>query len=166
MFVEDSLHVHVATFDNVPDSGLMTTITVGVSAHELQQAVSRTAMRQELVTTVDRRYRALPWHEIVMAVAKEMLEKHEALMFGQVLGPRGPLFPEARWCKATALLVGLPAFFDADFAEPELDNDAVIIAELIPITTTEADSIKQFGWTSFLDRVDSGEINVLDLERD
>lgn len=87
-------------------------------------------------------------------------------MLGEVLGPSGPLFPEAEWCKVTALLCAPPAYFDADFAEVEFeDHTAMVFVELIPITTLEASWVSRSGWSRFFDGVNSGEIDIQNLAR-
>lgn len=165
--IEDSLGVRVATFEDVPSSGLTTSITIGVSGHRLQQPLSKRAIRQELMTCVENRYSPLPWHEILLSTGKILLNRHAALMLGEVIGPAGPLFPEATWCRATALICALPAFFTSDFAELEShDGITMVFVELIPITTAEARWVDQYGWSAFFDRVNGGEIDILDLSRE
>ena len=165
VFVDETLGIHVAFFVDKPDTGLLTSITIGLSGHALEQPASGRKIRQELMVCVDRRYRELAWREILLSAAKQILDRHTAVMLGEVMGPAGRLFPEAPWCNATALLVSLPTFFDADFAEVEFDEIPMVFAELIPITTSEAEWIHQFGWSAFFDRINSGEVNILDLDR-
>lgn len=165
LFVEENLGVRVATFADTPEPGLVTSLTLGISGHVLTQPLSGTKIRQELLTCVDAKYRELPWHEVLLATAKVLLERHTAIRLGEVLGPAGALFPEVRWCNATALLCAPPAFFDADFSEPTFDEISMIFAELIPITTSEAEWVQRFGWSAFFDRVNAGEIDILNLRR-
>ena len=161
---EDSVGLKVATFRDTPDKGLMTALTVGLSGHELSQTGAR-KLRQELLVCVDQDYAGLPWAEILFAVGKKVIENHKALLRGEVLGPAGPLFPEATWCNATALICSGPAFFDREFAELTIDNEIIVFVELIPITTLEARAIVQEGWRAFFDQVNDGTINILDLRR-
>jgi hypothetical protein len=102
IFLEETSRVFVATFVDTPASGLDTSITVGLSAHVLDQEASGRPIRQELMSSVDRKYGELPWHEVLPSAGKIVLGRHTA--FKLVLGPAGPLFSEAPWCKATALL--------------------------------------------------------------
>jgi hypothetical protein len=164
--IEETLDVQAARFDNVPSTELVTSITIGVSGHVLRQAMTKTTIRQELMTCVDQRYADLPWHEVLFSAAKIVLARHTAFLLGEVVGPAGPLFPEAPWCTATALLCAPPAFFDSVFSEIELDNGTpMVFVELIPITTAEAKWVKDHGWSMFFEKVNGGEVDIMDLTR-
>lgn len=166
LVIEERLGIRVATFDDMPSPGLVTSVTIGVSGHELKQVVSQRTLRQELMTCVDRKYGDLPWHEVLLSVAKDVVTHHAALMLGEVLGPGGLLFPETQKCTATALLCAPPAFFDDDFSEIELDDrTSMVIVELMPITSEEASWVKRHGWSAFFDRVNSGKIDIMNLSR-
>src|SRR5712691_8664472 len=161
---EETLGVRVFSFVDTPTSGLDTSVTIGLSGHLLDQGGGG-SIRQELVSSVDQKYNELPWHQVLLSAGKILLSQHTAFLLGQVLGPAGPIFPEAPWCKATALLCSPPAFFDSDFDEFEFDGIATVFVELTPITTAEAEWIKRHGWSKFFERVNNGEIDILDLSR-
>lgn len=163
--VEASLGVTVAKFSDVPRKGLVTELTIGLSGRRLEQPRGGRPLRHELLTCVDRAYAGLPWVEVLLAVAKGAIEDSKAFERGQVLGPAGALFPEEPAVSATALLCSSPAFFPPEFGEFECDGEAIVIVELVPITSGEAEWIRQNGWSSFFDRVNSGEVNILDLRR-
>jgi hypothetical protein len=164
LLVEEGLGIRVATFEDTPTPGLVTSITIGLSGHVFDQRSGK-KLRQELMTCVDRRYQDLPWGEVLLSAGKIALSRHTAFMLGEVIGPAGPLFPEAPWCKATALLCSLPAFFDPEFAEIDLGDSPMVFVELIPITSAEAEWVQHHGWSAFFDRVNRGEIDILNLSR-
>jgi hypothetical protein len=161
---EDRLNVGVARFDNVPEQELVTSITVGLSAHRLKQDSGR-EIRQELMFCVDRRYSELLWHEILFAVCKQVVDRGGALSRGEVIGPAGPLFPEASWCRMVAAVCTSPTMFDEAFGETTCGNDTLVVVELVPITGNEAGFVKRLGWSALFDRVNTGHLNIFDLTR-
>lgn len=156
--------LRAATFDDAPEPKLKTILTIGLSGHLLHQQSGRD-IRQELMATFDRRFGSLPWAEVLLAAATVIVQRHTPVQRGEVLGPAGPLFPEAPWCHATALLCTPPSFFGEEFSEPEFEEERIVFVELIPITTEEAEWIGAQGWSKFFDRVNRDEINILDLQR-
>ena len=166
-FKEENLRLNVARFRNVPDNGLSTYISIGMCLHGLKQNVSGIKIRQELLFCVADKYDHLPWHEIIFSVGSKILQDHNAVMLGQVIGPWGPLFPELHISNLTALICSYPAFFDEDFCEIELkkEDGPIVFVELIPITTKEANFISNDGWSAFFEKIDNCEIDILDLER-
>ena len=165
-YKEDTTMTSVAKFIDVPDKGLVTYLTIGLSAHILNQEKSRTRIRQELLVCIDTNYDYLAWEKILFSVASIILKNHNALLLGQVIGPGGLLFPEFPNLKLTSLLCTYPAFFDEEFCEIDHMDDPMVFVELIPISTNEAGYIRKEGWSSFFNKVNSGEINILDLKRD
>lgn len=165
-FRDEAMGVSVAAFADTPDAGLHTFLTVGVSGHVLSQRVSDRPLRVELLVCVDKKYATLPWQEVLLAVAKGLIESHVPPMRGEVLGPAGPLFPEASWSHATALLCSEPAFYPVEFSEVICDGTTIVFVELIPITSSEADWIRERGWSAFFDRVNRGEVDICDLARE
>lgn len=164
--VEEALGITVAEFSDVPSPGLVTDLTIGLSAHRLDQKVGKRPIRHELLTCVDQAYARLPWAEVLMAVGKSVIEEGVALERGQVLGPAGPLFPEDKSATVSALLGSSPAFFPAEFGEFECEGETLVIVELIPITETEAAWIQRRGWSAFFDRVNEGDLDISNIRRD
>jgi hypothetical protein len=174
-YKEDTTEIGVAKFIDIPDKGLVTYLTIGLSAHILNQKKSQTKIRQELLVCIDKNYDYLPWETILFSGAKIILDSetamklgndsHTAFQLGQVIGPGGPLFPEFPGLRSTALLCSYPAFFDEEFFEIDGMDTPLVLVELIPITSNESSYIHRKGWSTFFDKVNSGEINILDLKR-
>src|SRR5438105_13659024 len=72
---EDSLGIRAATFPDVPDLGLVTTLTIGVGKRELDQR-SGNSIRHELMTTVHERHSQLAWDEILFSAAKILFSRN------------------------------------------------------------------------------------------
>ncbi len=162
-FKESSVGINVAKFNDVPDQGLTTFISIGFSSHLLMQDSGKN-IRQELLITVDNMHSDLPIEEIIFSVSKLMLNSHKAVMHGQVIGPRGFLFPEEKKIHLTSLLCSYPAFFPEDFSFFENENVTVFV-ELIPTLTSEAKLVNKEGWSKFFDKIDEGEIDILNYYR-
>lgn len=73
-----STGVYVATFKNIPDDGLATFISIGLSAHLLNQKSGQT-IRQESLMTVDSTYANLAVENVVLMIVYLILEKYNAV---------------------------------------------------------------------------------------
>lgn len=162
LYSEDSLQIKVARFDNIPDVGLTTFISIGLSGHLLQQNSGRD-IRQELLITVDNTFAKLPIEEVIFSVSKILLAEHKAVSCGQVLGPMASLFPEVE-SNLTSLLCSYPAFFPEEFSFFESDTTTVLV-ELIPIQTSEAEFVQIEGASKFFEMIDEGKVDMLDYNR-
>ncbi|GHA22252.1 hypothetical protein GCM10008090_35080 [Arenicella chitinivorans] len=162
LYKESSLKVSVARFDNVPDDGLTTFISIGLSGHLLQQRSGK-SIRQEILLTVDNAYADFGIEKVIFSVAKIMLGQHKAVSRGQVLGPKGALFPE-EGTNLTSLLCSYPAFFPEEFSFFENDETTVFV-ELIPTLSSEAEFIQKEGWSKFFEMIDKGRIDILNYNR-
>ncbi|RDH42207.1 suppressor of fused domain protein [Zooshikella ganghwensis] len=162
LFKEDLTKISVAKFDNIPDSGLTTFISIGLSGHLLKQDSGR-SIRQELLLTVDNLYADFAIEEVIFSVAKLILKDHKAVSRGQVIGPKGLLFPEED-SNLTCLLCSYPAFFPDDFSFFE-NSETTVFVELIPMLTREAELSNQIGWEKFFGLIDDGEVDILNYHR-
>ena len=162
---EQTTGLGAAVFTNIPDRGLTTVITIGLSDHVLTQSKSGRGVRQELLVCVRSEFVFLPWHEILFGVAARLMRSGAALLRGDVIGPAGLLFPESKECHSTALLASVPAFFDGGFLEIVSTEPVSVMVELLPITTEEAESIDKCGWWEFCAKIDNGDVDILDLRR-
>ncbi len=165
-FKEHGTDLSVAKFVNVPDNNFVTHLSLGLASHVLKQKKSGSKVRQELLICIKPEYEKLPWQDIIFSVGSLMMRDHNALMRGQVLGPRGLLFPERPKIKMTSLLCSYPAFFREEFCQVEQMDIPTFFVELIPITTAESKFISEKGWSKFFDRIDNGEVDILNLERE
>jgi hypothetical protein len=154
-----------AVFSDVPEFGLTTIITIGLSDNVLTQSKSGKGIRQELLFCVRNEYVFLPWHEILLGVAGNVKKSGDALLRGELIGPAGRLFPEFDRCRLTALLVSAPAFFDGGFFELVSTDPVSVMVVLLPITDEEARFVAERGWWDFSGMIDNGQIDILDILR-
>jgi hypothetical protein len=165
LFDKEDTGISVAKFNDIPDKGLTTYITIGLSGHQLKQESNR-PIRQELMITLDSGYAArVAVEQVVSTVATMIVKSHNAVKNGEVIGPFGPLFPEDPQMNLTAIGCGSPAYFDEGFDRFDHNDELMVFVELVPLTTKEAKSIEQDGWDQFIDKISSFEIEHLDYYR-
>ncbi|WP_372495033.1 suppressor of fused domain protein [Micromonospora phytophila] len=80
---------------------------------------------------------------LLFQIAGEMVRRRAGLSNGQVIGPRGPLFPGGQ---STAILAISPRYLPAPFAVCHTEPAPVVFTWLVPITTGEAEVVQKFGW--------------------
>ena len=94
-FKEDSTGIGVAKFVDLPDVGLTTFVSTGLSGHILKQN-SGVDIRQELLMTVDNKFGKMQ-HEIsLFTMAKIILDSHKGILREQIIGPLGLIYPEEK----------------------------------------------------------------------
>ncbi|GAA2498639.1 hypothetical protein Ahu01nite_037190 [Winogradskya humida] len=135
--------VHIAFFGPDPSlRGATTLTTVGLSRRHLTLP-SGEAWHQELLMHVppgDFPPRAAG---LLFQLAGEMVTRGSGLQHGQVIGPRGPLFPGAR---TTAMVAASPRYLPEEFSVCHTAETPIVLTWLIPITTAEAALIRERGW--------------------
>jgi hypothetical protein len=88
---------------------------------------------------------------LLQEVAAAVLESGSALLRGDVLGPKGPLFAMS---SMEALHAAIPVYLPDEFASCETEDGAqVVIVWLVPISRTEAEYIHLHGWDAFEERL-------------
>jgi Suppressor of fused protein (SUFU) len=136
--------VQVAWFGpDVPFAGVTTLVTIGLSRRRLESP-DGAAVHQELLMHVPNDEYPARAAGLLFQVAGEMVDRRAALSHGQVIGPRGPLFPGR---PATAMVAISPRYLPDEFARCHLDESVpVVLTWLVPITSGEAEVIRQEGW--------------------
>ncbi|MER7333675.1 MULTISPECIES: suppressor of fused domain protein [unclassified Micromonospora] len=135
--------VQVAWFGpDVPFGGVTTLVTVGLSRRHLGLAAGE-ALHQELVMHVPTDDYPARAAGLLFQVAGEMVRRRAGLQHGQVIGPRGPLFPGSQ---TTAMVAISPRYLPEPFAVCHTETVQVVLTWLVPITTGEAEVIQKSGW--------------------
>lgn len=137
--------------------------TAGLSRHPLHSRTSGRHLRQELIVGS---YPSGPTEglpHLLGQVAGELLASGQALLRGDVLGPRGPFAPGSAM---EALYASSPSYFDAEFAVAEVDDgDRAAIVWLVPISAAEAAYVASHGWNAFEDELVRHDPDLLDVGR-
>lgn len=135
--------------------------TIGLSKHELRSRVSAKRIRQELMMIVpspaDRRAPGL-----LQQVAGEAVESGDAILRGDVIGPRGRLFDGS---EMEALYAAAPVYLPDDFAVFVARPTNVAIGWLVPISHSEAHFILSRGWSEFESKLAELDPDLVDMGR-
>lgn len=152
----------VARFMSAPWPGAVTFTTVGLSDHPLPSPTGRT-IRHELVFAAHEGYADWAVPAILQQVGCEALAAGRPYLRGEVLGPRGPLFPGGAM---EALYLMPPTILPASFDECLLpDGSGVAFCWLVPIHPCEVTRRDDYGWDEFEDRLVEAAPDLMDLER-
>ena len=134
--------------------------TIGLSRHALHSRRSGRHLRLELIVgghPAD----FLP--DLLGQVADEVLTSGDALLRGDVVGPRGPLVPGSA---LEAWYAASPVYQDDEFAAVDLPDGArAAIVWLVPISVGEAAYRASHGWKAFEDELARHDPDLLDLGR-
>jgi hypothetical protein len=161
-WIENRLPFQVWRFRDKPCEGALTYATVGLSKHLLVQP-DKPPIRQEFVFSCYDRFASLPIEKRLLAVGEDVINAHQAVIRGQILGPRGPLFEGV---KVEALLSWLPFYFADEFQGFTTDDGSdVIFTWLIPLYREEAHHIGHHGWKTFESLVVELDPDFMDLGR-
>lgn len=98
-----------------------------------------------------------------MRVAQEAIDRNRAYLCGDVIGPSGVLFENT---VLEALYVTNPVYLPDDFADCTLSTGHVaVIAWLVPITRSESEFLRNFGWHKFEDTLVPIDPDLVDFSR-
>lgn len=160
-WIEESLPFQVWRFEDQPIRGAATFTTVGLSKHALKQGQG--TVHQELIFSCYPIDPMPPVHNRLFAVGRELLETHDALAQGQLLGPRGPLFEGVA---LEALLCFAPVYFPDSFHQFTIAPDeSGLLVWLLPLHRIEANFVREHGWRRFDWLFVEHDPDALDLTR-
>ena len=159
------LPISIGLFEQLPLRGSVAYATLGLSHHHFVGAGrDGQDLRMELLAMLNAGPRARLFPALVVDVASEMLKSHRALVRGDVIGPRGPLWEDSR---LEALYVTAPVYFDDSFAAVALGNGTdCVIAWLVPISVREAAFVGTHGWRRFEQLLAAENPDLLDPDRE
>jgi hypothetical protein len=137
--------------------------TAGLSRHPLHSRTSGRHLRQELIVGSRPGEHTTGLPHLLGQVADELLASGQALLRGDVLGPRGPLAPGSAM---EALYAAIPVYHDDEFAAVDLpDGTRAAIVWLVPISSAEAAYVASHGWNAFEDELVRHDPDLLDVGR-
>jgi hypothetical protein len=147
--------------DGTPFAGVTTSATLGLSNHHLGQANGR-SLHQELLMHVPTTRQPSNLAGVLFQVAAELLARGRGLGRGEVLGPRGVLFPDT---DMTALVAAAPVYLPDAFAVCDTPAAPVVLTWLIPLTDLEARFATEHGWPELEDLFVRKNPDLTDLTR-
>lgn len=153
--------VFIVKFDDRPVEGAVTYATLGLSEVVLHQH-DGPEIRQELIFCCWAQETDDEAVALLKVIASDVLDSEHAFEHGQLLGPAGPLLPNAT---TEALLCTAPVYFPEELHELRDTNPPVLFVWLLPATKREAAFIARRGWPAFEDALEKADPDLLDLRR-
>lgn len=151
--------IQVLRFNRGPISGAGVLATVGLSLAPLVGPSGR-RISIELVMLFRHSEGPRAFPAIVGDLCAEALRGRRPILCGQLVGPRGPLFPGAT---TEAFFAAIPVHFPPSFQVTP--RSRVAFAWLVPVTGDEAEFIRSHGPDQFLGALDDHTPDLLDLSR-
>lgn len=132
--------------------------TLGLSTTPLRSRHSGKSIRHEFMMIVPERLSEGPVPGLLQQVGLDVVASGSALLRGDVLGPRGPLFAMS---KMEALYAAIPVYLPDEFGQFE----DVVIVWLVPVSRSEADFVATRGWPAFERRLIDVDPDLTDVDR-
>ena len=152
----------VVRFAGGSDADSVGYATLGLSQHPLLSPTTGRTIRQELLMLAPESQAPDRVVSQLLQVGSMALGAERALLRGNVIGPAGAILPES---ELTALYVTTPVYFPDEFATFAGPDGDVVVAWLVPITTSEADFISHRGWDAFEDKLADQDPDLVDFQR-
>jgi hypothetical protein len=100
---------------------------------------------------------------VLQQVGAELSRERRALLRGDVLGPRGPIFPKR---ELTALYGAIPVYFPESMQSVVVRmGEETVFVWLVPLHSNEAAAIVRKGWREFEERLAEVDPDLNDLDR-
>ncbi|MGE7666860.1 suppressor of fused domain protein [Ureibacillus composti] len=159
----NKLPFQVVKFKNGPFSGTVTYSTLGLSNEKLLSPISNKEIHQELIIVADSTFGVRNIPGILQQVGLQALDKKEAYLRGDVIGPFGKIF---NFTNLEALYVSIPVYFPDSFQIfHESKQQPIIQTWLVPITSKEAWFVRENGWEEFEDILEEIDPDLVDFQR-
>ncbi len=99
---------------------------------------------------------------LLQQIGMEALAADRPLLRGDVIGPRGELFAGSG---LEAVYVAIPVYLPDEFAVCDEDGTEIVIAWLVPISSSETQYVREHGWRAFEDRLVESDPDLTDVFR-
>ncbi|GAA2212911.1 hypothetical protein GCM10009850_083730 [Nonomuraea monospora] len=146
---------------DAPFTGVTTWATLGLSDHHLGQTSGR-GLHQELVMHVRHDRQPANLAGVLFQVAGELVQRGRGLARGEVIGPRGRLFPQG---EMAALVAAPPVYLPDSFAVCDTPATPIVVTWLVPLTEAEARFVHAHGWGVLEDIFVAQDPDLTDIER-
>lgn len=153
----------VLRFDSAPSAGTVTFATVGLSQRPLLSLQTGKAIPQEFMMSCHENQKDLNIPAVLQQVGAQALRRGQALLRGELMGPRGPLFPRLQ---LTALYAAIPIYFpDSMHSMVDRNGAETVFVWLLPLYESEARLVAEKGWETFERQLADMDPDVTDLRR-
>ena len=158
----DEVPFRVVRFRRGRGKGTISFATLDLGRYPLRSPVGRREIRHELLMIVPDRLRDGPVPGLLQQIGTEVLGAGQSPRRGDVIGPRGELFPGS---EMQAMYVAIPVYFPDDFAVCNENGTEVVIAWLVPISLSEARFVRERGWRAFEERLAESDPDLTNVFR-
>jgi len=153
----------VARLTRGPVDGSVAFSTLDLGGYPLESPVSGRLIRHEIVML----FHDVPEVKFVPGllhqIGTESLAAGKPLLRGDVVGPRGPLFPGS---KLEAFYMSSPCYLPDSFASlSTAEGDGIVFCWAFPITRNEAQLVRTQGWEVFEERLLEQDPDLMDIHR-
>jgi hypothetical protein len=152
----------IVRFTHAPGAHFVAYSTLGLSHAALASPEPAKHIHHELIMLVPPSLEAGRVASILEQAGSEALDSGTAYLRGEVIGPRGPLFPNSQ---LEALYVAIPVYLPDEFAVCRENGRDIVLAWLVPIANDEAAFVATHGWKAFEDRLVELDPDLVDLHR-
>ena len=160
----EPLPVQIVKYTKGPFSGTKTYSTLGLNKVPLTSSVSGKPIWQELIFVSYFNIGNLNIPGLLAQVSQMALDSKTAFLRGDVIETYGPIFDDSN---LEALYVSIPGYFPDSFDSFKVDDEkTIIMAWVIPITSNEAEFIRQNGWEEFEDKLEELDPDLIDFKRE
>ncbi len=160
----ERLPVQIVKYSKGPFSGTKTFSTLGLNKVPLTSYVSGKQIWQELIFVSYSNSGNINIPSLLAQVSQIALDSGSAFLRGDVIGPYGPIFDDSN---LEAFYVTIPCYFSDSFDAFKVDDKkTIIMAWLIPITSKEAEFIRQNGWEQFEEKLEELDPDLIDFKRE
>jgi antitoxin YqcF len=157
---ESEYGVYVVSFNDIPDNGVITFATLGLSSYSFPTGQGA-GIKQELLISVEQSFDSDRVASFLMFLAEHIVIRNKAVLRGEVIDPARPIIAGA---SSTAVYATNPSPFGDEFMNFRCDPSLVFVY-LIAISGAEAELIRRRGWRWFEDRLESEDPNIWNLCR-
>ncbi|MFJ8141203.1 suppressor of fused domain protein [Streptomyces sp. NPDC096013] len=153
----------VGRFQDGELSGVVTYATIGLSKYALASRTSGRGIHQELIISVRSEIASGMFPALVHQLAVGLLERGEAILRGDVIGPQGSVTSES---SMEAFYAAIPVYYDEAFPAVDLESGKrAVMVWMVPIGRAEAAFVTKAGWPAFESKLAEQDPDLLDLNR-
>jgi hypothetical protein len=147
---------------NRPLFGENTICTLGFSDKVLAMPDSK-SIRQEFLLIADKEFEEEKIANFIIKFAASIADSKCALLRGEVFGPHSSIIDDST---LNCIYSTIPMHYGDTFQVYRDTDPPTVFVLLVPVTESEADFIRKFGWNKFEDLAEVRGLDIGNLRRD
>lgn len=137
----------VIPFQVMPEEGITTFLTLGLSHHELELSSSK-KVRHEFLFAANSSFSSQLIVNCLLSLCESVVEKHKAVLRGEVIHFPVEMLKDAPF---NIVYCTIPTIFDDGFTTYYGSDPPIVIVWVVPIQHSEAHFITEKDWDAFED---------------